>query len=182
VKNVFFCSIWTKIGMCIKRLVKTPHTKFHEDFSVGIALSREVRRTDGRTSRGKSSLSVTAVPTRLKMNLLASCRREVRQRVRKKNKIWDWKVVSSTVTIRPSDILYTEHKYHEELSIPQCLSHWIWTFWTQPETTFLSRTASGRVLSAPLIQESNKVTEMGGIMTCMHPKNAYKKKTRNFIR
>ena len=33
--------------MCIKRLVKIPHRKFHENLSVGIAQSREVRRADG---------------------------------------------------------------------------------------------------------------------------------------
>jgi len=37
------------MGMCIKRLVKIPHIKFHENISVEIALSREVRRTDGWT-------------------------------------------------------------------------------------------------------------------------------------
>jgi len=34
------------MGIRIKRLVKIAHTKFHENLSVGIVLSREVRRTD----------------------------------------------------------------------------------------------------------------------------------------
>jgi hypothetical protein len=34
------------MGICINRLAKITHTKFHENLSMGILLSREVRRTD----------------------------------------------------------------------------------------------------------------------------------------
>jgi hypothetical protein len=76
------------MGMFIRHLVKIPPMKFHENLSVGIALSREVRRTDGRTDGRKDFtrliiVFVTAMPTPLKMNSLALCR-EVRQRVRNK--------------------------------------------------------------------------------------------------
>jgi hypothetical protein len=111
------------------------------------------------------------------MNLLASCR-EIRQRVRnKKNQKWDGTVVCSTVTIRPSsDIMYTEHKHREELCIPHCLQPLNMSFLTQPETTMLSITSSPRLFSAPLAEESNKVTEMGGNIARIHQKNIYQKK------
>jgi hypothetical protein len=44
----------------------------------------------------------------------------------------------------------------------------------------LSITARVRLLSAPLVQESNKVIEMDGNMTCIHQKNVYKTSSGRF--
>ena len=71
-------------------------------------------------------------------------------------------VVTSTVTTRSSsDIPYTEHKYRKEPWRPVVSSHWIWAVRTQPETTILSITAWVRIHTAALVEESNRVTEMG---------------------
>jgi len=107
------------MGICIKRLAKIAHTKFHENFSMGIPLSREVRRTDFMRLIIAFRNCNTKAPKSEFVGIVSGMSTKSSG---EKIQNWDRTVVSSTITIRPSsDVLYTEHKYHKELCIPQRL-------------------------------------------------------------